>query len=97
MPEHDDVHQALSAYLGDAMPSGATRNINDALNLAGALERRGFAFRLRDACPKDPGSQSWKATFSKGELRFETVEPEAAMAVCRAALAALRDLDADCG
>ena len=71
------------------MPARAAEYINDALQLAGVLEARGFTFRLRDAHPKDPTAQGWNAVFRQGERVFSAEDASPALAVCRAALAAL--------
>ncbi len=89
MPEREDLQQALGQFLGDSLPADAARDVNAALGLAEALEKRGFGFRLFDARPKDPATTLWRAVFSRHGRRFEREDPDAALAVCRAALAAL--------
>lgn len=91
MSEHDVLHQALRDILGDALPAEATGHINAALQLAGQLEARGFAFRLLDARPRDPHSSVWKAIFSSQGRIFQVEDQDPALAVCRAALAALQE------
>ncbi len=90
MSEHEALHQALGRFLGDSLPADATRDVNAALLLAEALEKRGFGFRLFDARPRDPATTLWRAAFSGEGRRFEREDPDAALAVCRAALAALQ-------
>jgi len=91
MPEREALKHALEGLLGAPLPGDPTRHVNDALDLAGRLEARGYGFRLRDARPKDPRASLWKAVFSKDGGAFESEDAEAALAVCRAALAALSD------
>jgi len=90
MSEHDSLQQALGQLLDGGLPAQATRHINDALLLANRIEAKGFGFRLSDARPKDPVSSLWKAAFSKDGRVFQQEDPDAALAVCRAALAALQ-------
>ncbi len=90
MSGHEAVDQALRDILGDALPAGAASHINDALQLAGQLEVQGFAFRLLDARPRDPHSSLWKASFSCQGRIFQVEDQDPALAVCRAALAALQ-------
>lgn len=89
MPERTALKHALEELLCAPLPGDPTRHVNDALDLAGQLEARGYGFRLRDARPKDPHASLWKAVFSKDGRAFESEDAEAALAVCRAALAAL--------
>ncbi|NDY58238.1 hypothetical protein G3N56_16010 [Desulfovibrio sulfodismutans] len=91
MPERTALKRALEELLGAPLPGDPTGHVNDALDLAGRLEARGYGFRLRDARPKDPLANLWKAVFTKDGRAFENEDAEAALAVCRAALAALSD------
>ncbi len=90
MAEQEALQQALRDILGDALPVEATVHINAALQLAGQLEAQGFAFRLLDARPRDPHSSLWRAIFTRQGRVFQEEDQEPALAVCRAALAALQ-------
>lgn len=90
MSERDSLQQALGRLLDHGLPAQATRHINDALLLANMIEAKGFVFRLLDARPKDPVSSLWKAVFTKDDCVFQQEDPDAALAICRAALAALQ-------
>jgi len=91
MPERETLKRALENLLGAPLPGDPARHVNDALELADMLEARGYGFRLRDARPKDPHANLWKAVFTKDGGAVESEDAEAALAVCRAALAALSD------
>jgi hypothetical protein len=90
MPERDALKHALERCLGAPLPGDPARHVNDALELAARLEARGYSFRLRDARPKDPVASLWKAAFARDGRTFEDDHADAALAVCRAALAALQ-------
>ncbi|MDD4732851.1 MAG: hypothetical protein PHX58_13050 [Desulfovibrio sp.] len=87
--EQRELEQTLCHLLGGPLPEHATEHINQALQVAGLLEQRGFEFRLLDARPKDPEATLWKALFSKGDRLFQCEHSDAALAVCTAAARAL--------
>jgi hypothetical protein len=93
MPERNTLKRALEHCLGAPLPGDPTRHVNDALELAARLEAQGYSFRLRDARPKDPVASLWKAAFARDGRAFEDEQADAALAVCRAALAALQATD----
>jgi hypothetical protein len=56
------------------------------------LETKGFAFQLKDMCPKSLIETNWRATFLKDGATFSAENPQSALAVCMAAVDALRSL-----
>ena len=93
MPDRNALKRSLEHCLGAPLPGDPARHVNDALELAARLEAQGFSFRLRDARPKDPVASLWKAAFTRDGRAFEDEQADAALAVCRAALAALQATD----
>ncbi|MEF2144117.1 MAG: hypothetical protein V3573_01610 [Desulfovibrionaceae bacterium] len=89
MIDRKALQQALRQRLGTELPEQATLHINEALQMAGLLEAQGFEFRLLDARPKSPDCNLWRAVFAKEDRLFQQEDPDAALAVCQAALAAL--------
>jgi hypothetical protein len=85
------LEEQLKALLGDSVPDQAVYNINAAMKLAGMLEAEGFTFQLKDMCPKSMTETNWRATFLKEDAAFSAENPQSSVAVCMAAVEALRN------
>lgn len=91
-PAAENIDELLKQLLGDALPDQAAYNINAAMELSGILETKGFTFQLKDMCPKSLVETNWRATFLKEGETFSAENPQSALAVCIAAVNALRSL-----
>jgi len=85
------LEEQLKQLLGEALPDQAVYNINAAMELAGMLETKGFTFQLKDMCPKSMTETNWRATFLKEDAVFSAENPQSSVAVCMAAVEALRN------
>ncbi|WP_462270871.1 hypothetical protein [Desulfobacter sp.] len=85
------LEEQLKALLGDSVPDQAVYNINAAMELAGMLEAEGFTFQLKDMCAKSMTETNWRATFLKEDAAFSAENPQSSVAVCMAAVEALRN------
>nr|WP_319394416.1 hypothetical protein [uncultured Desulfobacter sp.] len=88
----ENIEEQLKLLLDESLPNQAVYNINAAMELAGILENKGFTFKLKDLCPKSLVETNWRATFLKEGATFSAENPQSAMAVCMAAVDALRSL-----
>lgn len=88
-PSPADVERKLSEHMGDGLPENPASDVGAALQVADRLEAEGFAFVLRDMCPKSLDSL-WRAVFSRDGVDCAVEHPQSALAVCAAAVAALR-------
>ncbi|WP_320040076.1 hypothetical protein [uncultured Desulfobacter sp.] len=88
----ENLEKQLKQLLGESVPNQAVYNINAAIDLAGILENKGFTFQLKDMCPKSMTETNWRATFSKQDAIFSAENPQSSVAVCMAAVDALRSL-----
>ena len=86
------LEEKLTQLLGESVPDQAVYNINAAMELAGILETKGFTFQLKDMCPKSLIDTNWRATFLKDGRKFSAENSQSALAVCMAAVEALRSL-----
>ena len=80
----------LAERVDGVIPAHPTQDIHAALDVAQWLESQGFDFSLRDMCAKSMYDCMWRASFSKGGMKFEAENSESAIAVCVAALDALK-------
>lgn len=65
--------------------------IHSALEVAEHLQEKGFAFQLKDMCPRDMESNMWQAEFvCPDEVTVSEVNEDAARAVCLAAVRAFQ-------
>lgn len=85
----ESLKEQLKQLLGESVPDQAVYNINEAMELAGILENKGFTFQLKDMCPKSLTETHWRATFLKDDAVFSAEAPQSSVAVCRAAAEAL--------
>ena len=85
------IETNLKNRLGPSMPDNAIENINSALQVAQILESRGYAFDLKDLCPKSLCDTGWRARFNMNDQEFTAEAPQAAAAICTAAFAALEN------
>ena len=85
------LEEQLKQLLGKSVPDQAVYNINAAMELAGILETKGFTFQLKDMCPKSMTETNWRATFLKDDAVFSVENPQSSVAVCMAAVDALRN------
>jgi hypothetical protein len=88
----ENLEEQLKQLLDESIPNQAVYNINAAMELAGMLETKGFTFQLKDMCPKSLIETNWRATFLKDGATFSAENPQSALAVCMAAVDALRSL-----
>ncbi|WP_147819456.1 hypothetical protein [Salidesulfovibrio onnuriiensis] len=84
------LERELAEFLGADLPEHPAADVHEALQVATLLESKGYAFTLRDLCPKSMSS-NWRACFTKDGDEFASEGPESALAVCTAAVAALRN------
>ncbi len=87
-----NLEDQLKQFFGESVPEQAAYNINAAMELAGILETKGFTFQLKDMCPKSMTQTNWRATFLKQDNSFSAENPQSAIAICTAAVDALRSL-----
>ncbi|WP_243546413.1 hypothetical protein [Pseudodesulfovibrio tunisiensis] len=85
------LEEQLEQCLGPEMPEHPTADIHVALRVAEIMEARGYAFKLKDLCPKSLTDSMWKASFSRNETEFASESSDAACALCAAAVAALQN------
>ncbi|MCP4722959.1 MAG: hypothetical protein GY860_26195 [Desulfobacteraceae bacterium] len=83
------LEKQLKQHLGEAVPTNAAYDINAALELSEIMEAKGFAFQLKDLCPKSPNETQWCAIFLKDGEKFSADDPQSSVAVCTAAVDAL--------
>jgi len=88
----ENIEEQLKQHLGESLPDQAVYNINAAMELSGILEAKGFTFQLKDMCPKSIIDTNWRATFLKDDRKFSAENAQSALAVCMAAVEALRSL-----
>jgi len=93
MPELSikDIESKLHSLLGDSVPTAPASNVNEALRVADALEAKGYSFALKDLCAKSLCDTAWRASFTMDRQDVTAENPEAAVAICVAALAALEN------
>lgn len=93
MPELSikDIETKLHSLLGESIPAAPASNVNEALRVADALENKGYSFALKDLCAKSLCDTSWRASFTMNGQDVMAENPEAAVAICVAALAALEN------
>lgn len=85
----EQLEKQLEQLLGEAFPNQAVYDIHAAMELAVILETKGFTFQLKDLCPKSLNETAWRAIFFKENITSFADDPEASVAVCKAAVAAL--------
>ena len=83
--------EQLKQLFGESVPKQAVYNIK-AMALAEILKTKGFAFQLKDMCPKKITETNWRATFLKEDAVFAAKNTQSAVAVCMAAVDALGPL-----
>ncbi|MCK9174619.1 MAG: hypothetical protein M0O96_05005 [Desulforhopalus sp.] len=83
------LEKELKKLLGEAVPARAAYDLHAAIELAGLLEKKGFAFQLRDLCARSKTDTYWCATFCKDGEEFSAEDAGSSVAICTAAFAAL--------
>ncbi len=86
----EELERDLESLLGETCPEGAARDINAALQVSDLIQGKGFSFAMKDCCPKSMTDTRWRAIFSRGDDAFAVEHESSALAVCAAAVAALR-------
>ncbi|MBM9515255.1 hypothetical protein [Desulfogranum marinum] len=83
------LEKQLKLLLDGTIPTHATYDLNAALDLTKIMEVKGFAFQLKDLCPKSLTESLWCANFVKDGEVFSAEYPQAPVAICAAAIGAL--------
>ena len=86
-----ELENKLAQLLDTDIPAHPTQDINAALQLSDTMQAKGFAFKLKDLCPKSLSETMWRAVFSKSGMDFKAEAPDSALAVCAAAVEALEN------
>ena len=86
---HERLEKELTNLLGEAVPAHAAYDLHAAIELAGLLEKKGFAFQLKDLCARSKTDTYWRATFCRDDAEFSAEDAESSVAICTAAFAAL--------
>jgi len=90
-----ELERALAQLMEIGLPEHPAADVTAALQVADLLEAKGYAFLLQDMCPRSLGDSMWRAVFSRDGAEFSADHAEAAVAVCAAAVAALKGLCGD--
>ncbi len=85
------LEKELAQLVEAEIPAHPAQDIHDALQVADTLESKGFSFALKDMCPKSLSDTMWRATFSKDGAEFAAEHTHSAVAVCTAAVGALKN------
>ena len=92
MPNHSspELDASLREFLELPAEARPAQDLNQALRLAELLESGGYAFSLKDLCPKSMDSL-WRASFRIDGKEFAAEDAQSALAICAAAVTALED------
>ncbi len=92
MSQYDllELERELAERMATGLPEHPAADVNAALRVADLLEADGYAFTLKDTCPKSLCDSMWQAVFVRDGAEFSAEDPKAAIAVCAAAVAALK-------
>ncbi len=85
-----EIEGELVQLIESGLPDHPAADVNAALQVANLLEDKGYAFAMKDLCPKSMYDSMWRAVFSKDGDDFSSENSESAVAVCAAAIAALK-------
>lgn len=84
------LENELAKLIESGLPAHPAADVSAALQVAEILERKGYAFTLKDLCPKSLTDSLWRAAFTRDGAEASSENPQAAVAVCAAAVAALK-------
>lgn len=85
----EELSKQIEERFGPDFPANPTGDVHDALVIAERLQKQGYEFAMKDMCPRSMTDSMWRAVFAKDGAECAAENPQAAVAVCLAALGAV--------